>query len=77
MSDNCLRVPITMPADLFSFLEELSLKAKMTGGKKLANAEIVRAAIRFLMESEIDIAGCKNEDEVLERIRVATVKALA
>lgn len=69
MGDNLFRVPITMPADMVSFLEELSIKSKASGGKKLANTEIVRAAVRFIMDSRIDVSSCRNEEDVLMAIK--------
>jgi hypothetical protein len=62
--ENYLRIPITMPAEMVAELEVLSLKAKMSGGKKLANTEFVRAAVSVLLKSGIDIDGCKDEKEV-------------
>ncbi len=44
--ENYLRVPITMPEDMFLYLEETSLKSKVSGGRKLANTTIVRACLR-------------------------------
>jgi len=66
--ENYLRVPITMPSEMFEGLEALSLKAKMTGGKKLANTELVRAAVRFMLEAGVDVSGCRDEEDVLAAI---------
>jgi hypothetical protein len=68
MKENYLRVPITMPAEMVEALEAMSLKAKVTGGKKLANTELVRAAVSVLLKSGIDISGCKSEEEVEDRL---------
>ena len=40
MKRDYLRIPITMPPDMAEGLEALSMKAKTTGGKKLANTEL-------------------------------------
>lgn len=69
-----LRVPITMPPDMFSELETLSLRARVTGGRKLANTELVRAFVRFGLAVGIDIDGCKDEDDVIAAIGRAIVK---
>lgn len=75
MKADYLRIPITMPPEMVEGLNALSLKAKITGGRKLATTELVRAAVRFMMESGIDIQGCKNEDDVVTAIdRAATSK---
>ncbi len=63
-----LRVPITMPPEMVEGLSQLSLKSKITGGKKLANTELTRAAVNVLIKSGIDISGCRNEDEVEKRL---------
>ncbi len=68
---NYLRVPITMPEEMFSYLENLSLKSKVSGGRKFANTAIVRAAIKTLMQLDIDVTGVKDEDELKERIMEA------
>lgn len=67
-----LRVPITMPPDMIVALEELSLKAKITGGKKLANTELVRAAVQFMLDAGVDVTGCKHEEDMLARMRANT-----
>ncbi len=63
-----LRVPITMPEEMFAYLERLSIRAKMSGGRKLANTQIVRAAVRALEVNEVDVSGCKDEEDVLAAI---------
>ena len=68
LKSDYLRIPITMPPEMMEGLEKLSLKAKITGGKKLANTELVRAAVNVLLKSSIDISGCKNEEEVEKRL---------
>lgn len=65
MKENYLRVPITMPAEMVEALEAMSLKAKVAG---VANTELVRAAVNILLKSEIDISGCKSEEEVESKL---------
>ena len=74
MSDksNYLHIPITMPADMALPLGQLSLKAKMSGGNKLANTELVRAAVRFMLKSAVNVAGCKGEEDVLRAMEAPT-----
>lgn len=66
--ENYLRVPITMPAEMFSYLESVSIKSKMTGGHKLANTEIVRACVMAMMDLNVDIDGVKDEEDLKNRI---------
>jgi hypothetical protein len=73
--ENYLRVPITMPEDMFLYLEETSLKSKVTGGRKLANTTIVRACVSAVMDLNLDVTGVKDEDQLKERIKQAWAKA--
>lgn len=72
--ENYLRVPITMPRELFSYLEQVSLDAKESGGHKLPNTAIVRALIKVMMDLEVDVSGVKDEDQLKERIMQARRK---
>ncbi|HAW60359.1 MAG TPA: hypothetical protein DCW86_02665 [Actinobacteria bacterium] len=74
---NYLRVPITMPGEMFGYLEDLSLKAKVSGGRKLANTAIVRACINALMKLDLDVTGVRDEAELMERIMEARAKYTA
>ena len=72
--ESYLRVPITMPEDMFSYLEALSLRSKTTGGKKLANTEIVRAAVAAMMDLEVDVTAVGDEAELKDRIMEARAR---
>ncbi len=65
------RIPITMPSEMVSFLENLGIECKRTGGHKLANTEIVRSLIRLMMDLDVDIPGIKTEEELETRIKEA------
>lgn len=71
--ENYLRVPITMPEDMFAFLESVSIKSKVSGGRKLANTAIVRACVMAMMDLDVDVQGVRDEDELKERIMAAQV----
>ena len=73
--ENYLRVPITMPEDMFLYLEETSLKSKVSGGRKLANTTIVRACVSAVMGLDLDVTGVKDEDQLKERIQQAWAKS--
>ncbi len=68
------RVPITMPSGMVSFLENLGIECKKSGGHKIANTVIVRSAIRLLMDMDLDISGVKSEEELEKRIKKAAKK---
>jgi len=65
------RVPITMPSDMVSFLENLGVECRKSGGHKIANTMIVRSLIRLLMGLNLDISGVKSEEELEKRIKDA------
>lgn len=65
------RVPITMPSDMVAYLEDLGIQCKKSGGHKIANTMIVRAAIRLIMEIDPDITEVKSEEELESRFREA------
>ena len=73
--ENYLRVPITMPEEMFSFLESVSIKSKVSGGRKLANTAIVRACVMAMMDLDVDVSGVKDEIELKERIKNAREQA--
>jgi hypothetical protein len=65
------RVPITMPSDMVSYLEDLGIQCKKSGGHKIANTMIVRAAIKLIMELDPDISLVKTEEELESRFKEA------
>ena len=65
------RVPITMPSDMVSFLENLGVECRKSGGHKIANTMIVRSLIRLLISLDLDISGVKSEEELEKRIKNA------
>ena len=65
------RVPITMPSDMVSFLENLGVECRKSGGHKIANTMIVRSLIRLLISLDLDISGVKSEEELEKRIKDA------
>ena len=65
------RIPITMPSEMVSFLENLGIECKRSGGHKLANTEIVRTLIRIMMDLDVDLSGIKTEEELETRIKEA------
>jgi len=68
------RVPITMPSDMVSYLENLGIQCKKSGGHKIANTMIVRSAIRLIIALEPDISMVKTEEELESRLKEAAKK---
>ncbi len=68
-SSNRLRVPITMPEEMFGYLTKLSVKSKIIGGKKLSMTEMINAMVMVcLLENNVDVTSVKDEEELVERI---------
>ncbi|MEA2016253.1 MAG: hypothetical protein U9O59_06075 [Actinomycetota bacterium] len=65
------RIPITMPSGMVSFMENMGIECKKSGGHKIANTMIVRCALKLLMDMDMDISGVKSEDELGKRIKEA------
>ncbi|MBM3709008.1 MAG: hypothetical protein FJW61_01100 [Actinobacteria bacterium] len=60
-----------MPSEMVSFLENLGIECKKSGGHKIANTEIVRSLIRLLMDMDIDLSRVKTEEELEDRVKEA------
>ena len=60
-----------MPKEVMLYLEKLSLRAKSTKGKKLSNTMITRAALKALMDTDLDVSGVRTEEELAERDKKA------
>ena len=68
------RVPITMPSGMVSYLENLGIECKKSGGHKIANTMIVRCAIRLLMDMDMDISKVRSEEQLEDRMKKAAKK---
>ena len=68
------RIPITMPSGMVSYLENLGIECKKSGGYKIANTMIVRCAIRLLRDMDLDISKVKSEEELEQRFKEAAKK---
>ncbi len=69
-----LKLNITMPPELDSYLVELGQRTRENGGYKLPKTMIIRGVIRLLREMDPEVEGVRSEDEFLERIRIAATK---
>ncbi len=68
------RIPITMPSGMVSYMENLGIECKKSGGYKIANTMIVRCAIRLLQALDPDISKVKSEEELELRFKEAAKK---
>lgn len=65
---NLIRISAHIDEDIARYLNELSLQAKISGGKKPAIAQIIRALLNVLKKTDLDVTGIKSEGELERRI---------
>jgi tRNA U34 2-thiouridine synthase MnmA/TrmU len=53
------------------FLDEISKKAKFSGGRKLSRASILRAILKVAKKLDIDVMGIKTEKELRDRVLIS------
>ncbi len=68
------KLPITLPEELYSFLVEGGLRSFKSGGKRLSQTAIIRAALSALAEADFDFTALNGEEDLKNRI-VAAIKA--
>lgn len=71
---NLIRINTMIDEQTYTYLKKLSTKAKLTGGKKLANTEIIRATLAVMMDLDLNHSGIKTETELSRRILTALLK---
>jgi len=51
-----------------AYLEGLSSTAKFSGGKKLSKTKLIEAMVRAFRETDLDVRGVKDDQELFRRI---------
>ena len=51
-----------------AYLEGLSSTAKFSGGKKLSKTKIIEAMVRAFRNTNLDVRGVKDDQELLKRV---------
>lgn len=51
-----------------SYLESLASTAKFSGGKKLSKTKLIEAMVRAFRNTDLDVRGVNNDQELLNRI---------
>ncbi len=51
-----------------SYLESLASTAKFSGGKKLSKTKLIEAMVRAFRNTNLDVRGVNNDQELLHRI---------
>ena len=70
------RTTLPLTKEMDSFLKDLSERCKEGEGRHMDKSQLVRALIQVLMnaESQLDLAGCKDETELVQRLARAIQK---
>jgi hypothetical protein len=51
-----------------AYLENLASTAKFSGGKKLSKTKLIEAMVRAFRQTELDVRGVKDDQELLNRV---------
>jgi len=51
-----------------AYLENLASTAKFSGGKKLSKTKLIEAMVRAFKETDLDVRGVRDDEELLNRI---------
>lgn len=62
---NQVEVEVPMPEEMVSYLKDLQAKISANGGNDVDESSIVRAIVTLFLESDIDLSGCRDEEDVL------------
>jgi hypothetical protein len=70
------RFSLTLPAELNEWLHQFTIEIKKHGGFKLPKTLVIRAFIRAIMESrlEIDLKGIRDDESTTIADKVSSVK---
>jgi hypothetical protein len=52
-----------------AYLENLASTAKFSGGKKLSKTKLIEAMVRAFRNTNLDVRGVKDGEELLKRVR--------
>mgnify|MGYP001068820068 CR=1 FL=1 len=64
-----VRLNLTIPPELDSYLEQIGTVARAAGGYKVPKTAILRALVRAYREMNVDVTGgVRTEEDMLERI---------
>lgn len=68
------KITITITPDLEAFLDSLRKQIRDLGGKSLGRTEIIRAALEYLSQLNIDLKNIADEEDLLQKLLKATKK---
>ena len=63
-----IKLSVFLNRDEDAYLENLSSTAKFSGGKKISKTKLIEAMVRAFRQTELDMRGVKDEQELLNRV---------
>ena len=63
-----IKLSVFLNRDEDAYLENLASTAKFSGGKKLSKTKLIEAMVRAFRQTELDVRGVKDDQELLNRV---------
>jgi hypothetical protein len=63
-----IKLSVFLNRDEDAYLESLASTAKFSGGKKLSKTKLIEAMVRAFRQTNLDVRGVKDDQELLNRI---------
>ena len=63
-----IKLSVFLNHDEDAYLENLASTAKFSGGKKLSKTKLIEAMVRAFRQTELDVRGVKDDQELLNRV---------
>jgi hypothetical protein len=63
-----IKLSVFVNRDEDAYLEALASTAKFSGGKKLSKTKIIEAMVRAFRQTNLDVRGVKDDEELLKRV---------
>jgi hypothetical protein len=63
-----IKLSVFLNRDEDAYLENLASTAKFSGGKKLSKTKLIEAMVRAFRQTDLDVRGVKDDQELLNRV---------
>ena len=67
-STSMIKLSVFLNQQEDAYLETLAATAKFSGGKKISKTKLVETMVRAFSNTELDVQGVKNSEELLQRL---------
>jgi hypothetical protein len=64
-----IKLSVFLNRDEDAYLEALASTAKFSGGKKLSKTKLIEAMVRAFRQTDLDVRGVKDEQELINRVQ--------